>query len=93
MDPALLESLFSRSVLLPTGICLVIVGVIMRGLARGAQRDRAFRKQGDLLDDASADPLRPPPDAIDRHLEKHLPRYATATVWLGVLLAVVAFFR
>jgi len=93
MDPALLERLSSRAVLLPAGICLMIVGVVMRGIARSAQRDRAFRKQGDLLDDASADPLRPQPDAIDRHLEKYLPRYATATIWLGVLLAVVSFFR
>lgn len=94
MDLALLETLASRAVLLPAGVCLMIAGVVMRGLARSAQRDQAFRKQGDLLSDSSsADPASPQPDAIDRHLEKYMPRYASATLWLGAILTIVAFFR
>lgn len=93
MDPALLESLFSRSVLLPAGLCLVIAGVVMRGLARSAQRDQAFRKQGDLLDGLPDDPVSSRPDAIDRHLGKYLPRYASATLWMGVVVSLVSFFR
>jgi hypothetical protein len=93
MDSSLLESLSGRAVLLPAGVCLMIAGVVMRGLARSAQREQSFRKQGDLLASSSEAPESRQPDAIDRHLEKYLPRYASATLWLGVILTIAAFFR
>jgi len=94
MDPTFLERLLSRAVLLPTGVCLVIAGFVMRGLVQTARRDQAFRKQRDLLDGPPDDPNAPgQPDAIDRHLEKYLPRYATATIWLGVILVITGLFR
>ena len=94
MDSSLLESLASRAVLLPTGVCLIIAGVVMRGLARSARRDLVFRQQRNLLDDPPDDPGAPSqPDAIDRHLEKYLPRYATVATTIGVILAVAGIFR
>lgn len=74
----------SRDLLLGVGACLVVVGVVMRGLARGSRREQARRKQHDLA--AAETELAPAPDAIDRHLEKWLPRYGTACVILGVML-------
>lgn len=89
-----LQLLTRRDILLPVGVCLVIAGFVMRGIARSATRAQAYRKQHDLHPAASDDPaLRPAPDAIDRHLEKFLPRYATATIWVGTILSIIAFFR
>jgi hypothetical protein len=89
-----LEIFTRRDVLLPVGVCLIVAGFVMRGIAQGARRDQANRRQRDLLGGPPDDPSASgQPDAIDRHLEKFLPRYATATIWLGVLLATVGFFR
>ncbi len=94
MDAGDFQSLLRRDVLLPVGVCLIVAGFVMRGIARGARRDQANRRQRDLLDGPSDDPSAPgQPDAIDRHLEKFMPRYATMTIWLGAIMAIVAFFR
>lgn len=74
----------SRDLLVGVGACLVVIGVVMRGLARSSRRDQARRKQHDLAA-ADAD-LAPAPDAFDRHLEKWLPRYGAACVAAGTLL-------
>ncbi|AOS44836.1 hypothetical protein Verru16b_01905 [Lacunisphaera limnophila] len=89
-----LDLLTRRAVLLPLGVCLIIAGFVMRGIARSSARSQANRRHHELLDATPADPSAPgQPDAIDRHLEKFLPRYASATIWLGLLLATTGFFR
>lgn len=94
MDPSLFESLGRRAFLLPAGVCLIIAGIVMRGIARSALRDQTFRKQHDLLDGPPGDPAASgQPDAFDRHLEKYLPRYATTAIALGVILTITGFFR
>jgi hypothetical protein len=84
-----LDLLTRRDTLLALGWCLAIVGVVMRGLARSSRRDQALRRQQALDDPASTDGL----DRTDRHLEKYLPRYATACIAAGLILVLTAFFR
>lgn len=79
----------SRDLLVGVGACLVVVGFVMRGLARSNRRAQALRKQHDLAA-ADAD-LGPAPDAFDRHLEKWLPRYGTACAAAGFIVIVVGF--
>jgi hypothetical protein len=79
----------SRDLLIGIGACLVVVGFVMRGLARGSRREQARRRQHDLA--AAEAELAPAPDAFDRHLEKWLPRYATASLAVGTLLIGGAF--
>lgn len=67
--------------LVGVGACLVVVGFVMRGIARGNRRDQAYRKQHDLSACEPDDDNQP--DVIDRHLEKWLPRYATACIAAG----------
>jgi hypothetical protein len=74
----------SRDLLLGAGACLVVIGVVMRGIARSNRRDQARRKQHDLA--AAEAELAPPPDAVDRHLEKWLPRYGGASIAVGLVL-------
>jgi len=79
----------SRDSLLAVGVCLVVIGVILRGIARSNRRDQALRKQH-RLDNPSA------PDESNRtdlHLEKNLPRYAAGCIIVGLSLVVAAFFR
>jgi hypothetical protein len=79
----------SRDLLVGVGACLVVIGVVMRGLARSNRRDQAHRKQHDL---AAADTdLAPAPDAIDRHLEKWLPRYGAVCIAGGAFVIVLGF--
>ncbi|HEX2862034.1 MAG TPA: hypothetical protein VHN79_10360 [Lacunisphaera sp.] len=84
-----LELLTRRDTLLALGVCLVVVGVVLRGLARSARREQALRKQHQLENLALAEA----PDRTERHLEQHLHRYAAGTIIAGVLMCVVAFFR
>ncbi|MFZ5496717.1 MAG: hypothetical protein ACOZE5_15460 [Verrucomicrobiota bacterium] len=80
----------NRGTLIALGACLVIVGVVLRGLARSNRRDQAFRKQHDL---AAAEPdAGNQPDAFDRHLEKWLPRYAAFCIAAGFLAMLAALW-
>lgn len=73
-----------RDLLVGIGGCLVVVGYVMRGLGRSARRDQARRRQHEL--DAGAPDAEHAPDAIDRHLEKWLPRYGAVCVIVGFVL-------
>lgn len=85
----LLPLLLRRDTLLALGVCLIVVGIILRGFARSSRRDQAYRKQH-LLDSPGDDPVL---DRTDQHLEQNLPRYAAAGLIVGLILVVTAFFR
>ena len=89
MDADTVDVLTRRDTLRAVGVCLVVVGAVLRSLARSARRDQARRKQHQL--ENPADP--PGVDAVDRHLENNLPRYAAGCLIVGGLLFVAAFFR
>jgi hypothetical protein len=84
-----LELLTRRDILLALGSCLVVVGCVLRGIARFGRRDEALRKQH-LLDHGS---LGEQADRTERHLEQYLPRYATVAICMGVVVLIVAFLR
>jgi hypothetical protein len=77
--------------LLAAGVTLVVIGSILRGLARSSRRNQALRKQRDLA--ANDSDREHQPDPFDRHLEKYLPRYAAGCIITGLLLVVAAFLR
>lgn len=81
----------TRDLLVGIGGCLVVIGFVVRGLARNHRRDQALRKQHQL---AASEPGRDAqPDALDRHLEKWLPRYGAIAILAGFALIVTAFVR
>lgn len=81
----------SRDLLVGIGGCLVVMGFVVRGLARSHRRDHALRKQHQL---AAAEPESAgQPDAFDRHLVKWLPRYGAIAIIAGFALIVTAFVR
>lgn len=89
MNTNFLDLLTRRDTLLALGVCLVIVGVVLRSIAKSGRRDQARRKQ-ERLDH----PTHPPAtDRLDRHLELNLPRYAAGCLIAGLILFVVAWLR
>lgn len=84
----LLSRLASREALLGIGMTLVMLGVILRGLARSHRRTLAARKQHELDVRAPGAPIPEPP-----HFERHLGSYANGLLVLGVVLTVVGFTR
>lgn len=84
-----LPLLLRRDTLLALGVCLVVIGVVLRGFARSSRRDQAYRKQH-RLDNPQGDLDQ---GDLDRHLEKNLPRYAGACLLGGIALVLIAFFR
>lgn len=86
--------LLSRDVLLGLGVCLVMLGLVMRGFARNFRRDSARRKEhrrderksGD--DDLSSQLEQPP-----EWLEKNLGWLANLVLGAGVVIATLAFTR
>jgi len=90
MSPPLL----SRDVLLGLGVCLVMLGLVMRGFARNSRRDSARRKEHRRDDRKSGDDhlssqLERPPE----WLEKNLGWLANLVLGAGVVIAVAAFSR
>jgi hypothetical protein len=84
-----LPILLRRDTLQALGVCLVIIGLVLRGFARSSRRDQAYRKQH-RLDNPANDPGQ---DRTDLHLEKHLPRYAAGCLIAGFALVVIAMLR
>ncbi len=78
----------SRDALIAIGVCLIIAGVVMRGMVRSNQREQARRKQHRLHTGETEPEL----DAFDRHLEKYLPRYAAVFITAGALAMVASFW-
>jgi hypothetical protein len=85
-----LDLLTRRETLLALGACLVVVGFVLRGIARAGHRAQSLRKQH-RLDNPLAGGNEA--DGIDRHLEQYLPLYSTAAICIGVVLSIIAFFR
>lgn len=86
--------LLGRDALLGIGVCLVMLGLVMRGFARGIRRDLARRKQHQRDERKSADTglsaqLEQPPG----WLEKNLGLLANLVLVAGVLIAVAAYWR
>lgn len=79
----------TRDVLVALGACLVLMGFVMRGLARSGRRDQALRKQHRL--DHPDDPESS--DAVTRWLENNLGRLAGGTILLGFLVIIAGFWR
>ncbi len=74
--------------LLAIGFSLIVLGLVMRGLARSHRRMLAMRKQHDL--DARA-----PGAALPRptHLDRHLAHYANGVLLAGVAAVVAGIVR
>jgi hypothetical protein len=89
MNGDFISLLTRRDTLLALGVCLVIVGVVLRGIARSGRRDQARRKQQRLAPRADLSE----PDPVDQHLETNLPRYAAGCLIAGLVLCVAAFLR
>lgn len=90
----LLKDLLAWDTLLAAGVCLVLLGLVVRGLARQANRDLNRRKQHQSAErraDAPA-PLGELDDAPD-WAERHYPQIANTLLYLGLLLAVAGFIR
>lgn len=81
----------SRDALVAIGGCLVFLGFVLRGLARGHGRTAALRKQHDLA--ASEPDPENQPDAFDRHFEKWLPTYGALFIVGGFALIGYGFLR
>lgn len=90
----LLKDLLAWDTLLAAGVCLVLLGLVVRGLARQANRDLNRRKQHQSAErraDAPV-PLGELDDAPD-WAERHYPQIANTLLYLGLLLAVAGFIR
>ncbi len=86
--------LFSRDVLLGLGVCLVMLAVVLRGLARSSRREAArrqeHRRDERRLEGAglSAELEQPP-----SWLESNLGLLANLLLLGGLVIAVAAFWR
>ena len=88
------HTLISRDVLLGLGVCLVMIGVVLRGFARSYRRDSARRKEHQrderkAGDDNLSSQLEQPPG----WLEKNLGWLANLVLAAGVVIAAVGFAR
>ena len=84
----------NRDALLGLGVCLVMLGLVMRGFARNFRRDSARRKEHRRDERKSGDDdlssrLEQPPE----WREKNLGWLANLVLAAGVVIAVVGFVR
>ena len=79
----------SRDPLLAVGICLIMAGLVLRGLARSARRDLARRKEH-LLDDPTR---RGPTQPQSTWLERNIGMIANLVLTTGVILTLAAYWR
>ena len=90
----LISRLITYESLLAIGVSLVMAGLILRGFARNARRDRALRKQHRLDDRKSGDAgLNRQIDRAPGWLEQNLGLIANTALVAGLLITVAAFFR
>lgn len=83
-----------RDTLLGVGVSLIILGVFMHGFARNIRRAHALQRQHEYhVRKLEPDATSPAPEHRPSHFERHLGRYASAALTLGLLLAVASFFR
>ena len=87
----LLQQLTSHDSLLAIGVSLVVVGIFMRGFAVSSRRAIALRRQHWLHVRKPGEP--DPTDQQTGWFERHLPVIANGTVFAGVVITLVSFFR
>jgi hypothetical protein len=94
MKDGLLQDLLAWDTLLAAGVCLILLGLVVRGLARQSIRDANRRKQHSASErraDAPA-PIGDLDDAPD-WVERHYPQIANTMILLGLILAIAGFIR
>jgi hypothetical protein len=89
---ALAQSFPSRDALLGVGMCLVMLGLVLRGFASSIRRDLARRSQHRRDDRKSGDAslnaqFEQPPDWWEQNLGK----VANVVLGIGVLTALAAY--
>lgn len=84
----LLRRLPSREILAATGFCLIMFGLILRGLVRTHRRTLAMRRQHEIDVRRSGDtPAKP------THFDRYFPIYANVVWLLGVFAVGMAILR
>ena len=88
------QLLSNREALLGLGVCLAMIGLVLRGFARNFRRDLARRKEHQRDERKSADAglsaqLEQPPS----WLEKNFGLLANVVLLAGVLTAIIALAR
>jgi len=94
MNDDFIKDLFAWDTLLAAGVCLILLGLVVRGLARQSTRDANRRKQhssAERQSDAPA-PIGGLEDAPD-WAERHYPQIANTLIYLGLILAIAGFIR
>jgi hypothetical protein len=94
LNPETVHQLTSRAFLFPTGLCLVMVGIFLRGFASSARRELARRKQH-LLDERKSGEaelnrdLEKPPGWMERNFGS----IANTVLVAGVVITLVSLFQ
>jgi hypothetical protein len=83
-----MSSLFRYDVLVPVGVCLIVLGVALRSAHASLKRRLANERQDQQLSGVRTAAPRPL-----THWERHVANYARAAIALGVLTTLVGFFR
>jgi hypothetical protein len=94
MIATLLQDLLAWDTLLATGVCLVLLGLVVRGLARQSHRD-AMRRLQHRSAEREIDAPEPMGEFDEKPdwVERHYPHIANTLLYLGLILAVVGFIR
>jgi uncharacterized membrane protein len=94
MTATLLQDLLAWDTLLATGVCLVLLGLVVRGLARQSTRDAARRRQHQSAERTGDIPV-PIAELGDKPdwVERHYPQIANTMIYLGLILALAGFIR
>lgn len=94
MNARWLGELLAWDTLLAAGVCLILLGLVVRGLARQSARDASRRRQHGSAERRADAPapigeLETRPDWAERHY----PQIANALLYTGLLLALAGFIR
>ncbi|MBA4137258.1 MAG: hypothetical protein C0518_08085 [Opitutus sp.] len=84
----MLAAIFTYDVLVPAGVCLVVLGVALRGYQTSIKRRLASERQDQRL---SGEPTAEPRPLT--HWEKNAGNYSRAAIILGVLVTIAGFLR
>jgi hypothetical protein len=74
--------------LVAVGVCLIVLGLVLRGIATAIKRRLANERQHQRLTGERSAEARPL-----THFERHAGRYARIAISLGVAITLVGFFR
>ncbi|MBI2513794.1 MAG: hypothetical protein HYV96_17640 [Opitutae bacterium] len=83
-----MSSLLRYDVLVPAGVCLIVLGIALRSANASLKRRLASERQDQQLSGARTAAPRPL-----THWERHAGAYARAAIGLGVLATLAGFFR